>query len=174
MAPLAVAMIAVLVWAFGVDRVLVSAIPFAALLAAITVIDLRELRVPNVLVGPGVVLAVPLLLLASTSAWPELSFWRALAAGGAMFAGYLALAIVYPAGMGLGDVKLAPIIGAQLGLFGWTVVMRGLLAAFVLVGPVALILLLLRKAGAKTALPFAPFMAGGAVLALVLEGLSRT
>lgn len=172
MVPLALAFGAALVWAFGSDRVLVSLLPFAGLLAAITIIDLRELRVPNKLVGPGAALAVPLLLVASTSDWPDVSFWRAVLAGLVMFAAYFLLAMIYPAGMGLGDVKLSPIIGAQLGLFGWIPFVRGVLAAFFLVGPVAIVLLLLRKAGAKTGLPFAPFMAFGAIIALVLEGIT--
>jgi leader peptidase (prepilin peptidase)/N-methyltransferase len=170
MVPLIVALGFVMVWAFGSSLTLVSLLPFAALLGAITIIDLRELRVPNRLVGPGALLAVPLLIVASTADWPDLSLGRALLGALIMGAGYFTLALISPAGMGLGDVKLSPIIGAQLALFGWQPWFRGLLGAFLFVGPVALLLLLLRKAGARTGLPFAPFMVAGAVAALLLEG----
>lgn len=172
MVPLIAALCALMVYAFGWSRTLFSSLPFVALLGAITVIDLRELRVPNKLVGPAAIVGVPLLLIASTADWPDVSFGRALLGALALGGGYFLLAMIYPAGMGFGDVKLSPIIGAQLALFGWVPFWRGLLGAFLLVGPVAILLLLLRRARVGTGLPFAPFMAAGAVLALTLEGLS--
>ena len=170
MVPLIGAFGLLMVLAFGASRTLFSLLPFVALLGAVTVIDLRELRVPNKLVGPAAILGVPLLLIASTADWADLSFGRALLGAAGMGAGYFLLALIYPAGMGLGDVKLSPIIGAQLALFGWVPFWRGLLGAFLIVGPVAILLLLLRKAGKQTGLPFAPFMGAGAVAALALEG----
>ena len=170
MVPLIAVLGILMVAAFGASRTLVSLLPFVALVGAVTVIDLRELRVPNKLVGPAVIIGVPLLLIASTAEWPDLSFGRALVGAAGMGAGYFVLALIYPAGMGLGDVKLSPIIGAQLALFGWVPFWRGLLGAFLIVGPVAILLLLLRKAGVGTGLPFAPFMGAGAVAALAMEG----
>ena len=170
MVPLAAALCLLMVWAFGASLTLVSLLPFVVVLAAITVIDLRELRVPNKLVMPSAVLAVPLLVIASAADWPDLSLGRALLGALIMGAGYFSLALISPAGMGLGDVKLSPIIGAQLAFFGWQPLFRGVIAAFLFVGPVALLLLALRRAGTKTGLPFAPFMAAGAVAALLLEG----
>jgi len=169
--PLAGAICAALAWAFGADRVLVLLVPFAVLLSAITVIDLRELRVPNRLLAPAAAAALPLLLVAASSTWPDLSLARALLGAAAMGAVYFTLAMIHPAGMGFGDVKLAPLIGATLALFGWVPFVRGLFLAFLIVGPVAIILLLLQRAGAKTGLPFAPFMAAGAIVALILETL---
>lgn len=169
MVPLIAALVALVVWAFGWNRTLVSVVPFVALLGAITVIDLRELRVPNRLLAPAAVAAVPLLVIASTADWDDLSFARALLGALAMGGGYLLLALIYPAGMGLGDVKLSPLIGAQLALFGWIPFWRGLIAAFLFIGPVAIVLVLTRRASARTGLPFAPFMAAGAIAALVVE-----
>ena len=71
--------------------------------------------------------------------------------------------------MGFGDVKLAPIIGAQLGFFGWIPVARGVIAAYLIVGPIAILLLVFGRAHRKTGFPFGPFMAAGSVVALVLE-----
>lgn len=169
--PLAALLCGGLVVAFGADRVLVLLLPFAVLLSAITVIDLRELRVPNRLLKPAAVAAVPLLVIAASSTWPDLSLVRGLLGAVAMGAIYFVLALIHPAGMGFGDVKLSPLIGATLGLFGWVPFARGLFLAFLIVGPVAIVLLVLQRAGAKTGLPFAPFMAAGALVALFLEAL---
>ena len=104
---------ALMVAAFGASRTLFSLLPFVVLLGAVTVIDLRELRVPNKLVGPAALIGLPLLLIASTAGWSDLSFGRALVGAAGMGAGYFVLALIYPAGMGLGDVKLSPIIGCS-------------------------------------------------------------
>lgn len=169
MAPLAVAFVGLTVWAFGFDWVLVSIVPLAALLAVITVIDLRELRIPDKLTGPAAVAALPLLGLSLLSDWDDLSIVRALLGALAMGAFYFALWFVYPKGMGFGDVKLAPILGAQLALFGWIPLIRGIIAAHLVSGPVALVLLLVGRAKLKTGFPFGPFLVAGTLIALVLE-----
>jgi len=169
MIPLAAVFCGLLLWAFGVDWLQVALFPFGVLLGVITVIDLRELRIPNFLTRPATVLALPLLAVAQLSEWPDLSLWRAGLGGAAMFVFYLLLIFIYPAGMGWGDVKLAPVIGAQLGFLGWIPTVRGLVLAYLVIGPVAIALLLFGRAKMKTGLPFGPFMAVGAVIALVLE-----
>lgn len=171
--PLALVLCGLMVWAFGFDWVLVSILPFVVFLSAMTVIDLRELRIPDKLTGPAALATVPLLALSLLSDWDDVSIVRALLGALAMGGFYFVLFFIAPGGMGFGDVKLAPIIGAQLGFFGWIPLVRGLLAAYLIVGPVAIVLLLLRRAGRKTGFPFGPFMAAGAVVALVLEGLGR-
>ena len=70
--PLAAVVVAGLAMAFGVDIVLASVLPFGALLGVLTVIDLRELRVPRVL-KPAYVIAVPLLLISATTEWRGVS-----------------------------------------------------------------------------------------------------
>lgn len=173
--PLLAVALAALMWAgFGNDRLLVSVVPFVLLLAAITVIDLRELRVPNKLTGPAALAALPLLLLASTSDWSDLSIGRALLGALAYGSFYFVIWFVYPPGMGFGDVKLAPIIGAQLGLFGWVPLVRSLLLAHLVSGLVAVAIILIGLATRgrwrfRTAFPFAPFMVIGAIAALTLE-----
>lgn len=168
--PLAAVFAGLMVWAFGLDWVLVSTVPLAVLLAVITVIDLRELRIPNKLTRPGTVLALPLLALSLMSDWSDLSLMRAVLAGVALGAVYFVIFFIYPPGMGLGDVKLAPILGAQLGLFGWIPVVRAVLLAHVIAGPVALLLLAFGRARKGTGFPFGPFLVAGTLIALVLEG----
>jgi len=169
MVPLAVVLVGLVVWAFGFDWVLVSVVPFVVMLAIMIVIDLRELRIPDKLTGPSAVAAAPLLALSLLSDWSDISLLRALLGALAMGGFYLVLWLIYPPGMGFGDVKLAPTIGAQLAFFGWIPLVRGVIAAYFVAGPVAILLLLFGKAKRKTGFPFGPFMAVGAVIALLLE-----
>lgn len=167
--PLAAALVALMVWAFGLDWVLFSVVPFVVVMAVITVIDLRELRIPDKITAPAALMTLPLLALSLMSDWDDVSIVRALLGALALGAFYFVLFFIYPAGMGFGDVKLAPIIGAQLAFFGWIPLGRGLLASYLIVGPAAILLLLFGKAKRTTGFPFGPFMVAGAVLALVLE-----
>ena len=169
MYPLAAALSGVMLWAFGVDWVLVSVIPFVVFLSAMTVIDLRELRIPDKLTRPASVAAIPLLGLSFLTDGLDVSLVGALLGALVMGAFYFILFFIYPAGMGFGDVKLAPIIGAQLGFFGWIPAARGVIAAYLIVGPIAILLLVFGRAHRKTGFPFGPFMAAGSVVALVLE-----
>lgn len=164
----AAAVVAVVV-GVGFGRPLVALIPWAVVLAVITVIDLRELRVPNRIIGPALAVSIPLLALAATTEATGVSFGRALAGGGAMFGLYLVLHLLSPAGMGMGDVKLAPYIGAHLALLGWPTFMRGLLLAFVVMGLASIVLIALRRGGKNTAVAFAPFMAAGALISVALS-----
>lgn len=168
--PLAVLLVLVFAVAFGWSSVLIVLVPFAALAATITVIDLRELRIPNRLLAPAAVVA-PVLVWMAARGGGDLSFVRSLGAAAALGGAYLLLALIYPPGMGFGDVKFAPLIGALLGLFSWAAVVRGAVFAFLLVGPVALVMLVTGRARRSSGLPFAPFMILGAVIALVLEAV---
>ena len=173
--PLAAVFAAAIVWAFGLDWVLVSVVPFVVFLAIMTVIDLRELRIPDKLTGPAAIAAVPLLALSLLSDWSDISLLRALLGALAMGAFYFILFFIYPPGMGWGDVKLAPLIGAQLAFFGWVPFVRSLIISHLVSGVVAIVIVgagLLSRGGLrwKAAFPFAPFMAIGAVAALILEG----
>ena len=76
--------------------------------------------------------------------------------------GYFALAWINPAGLGLGDVKLAGVLGGVLGWFGWPHVMVGVLAGFLLSGAVGLVILITRQGGLKSEFPFGPWMILGA------------
>src|SRR5665811_82043 len=73
---------------------------------------------------------------------------RAVLAGGALFVVYLVLALVSPGGggLGFGDVKLAGLLGLLLGWLGWGAVVVSVLAAFVIGGVIAMILLIARRA----------------------------
>ena len=95
---------------------------------------------------------------------------RLVAALAALLSGAINLfiALLPGAGLGLGDVKLATVLGFTLGFVGWPALAAGLLAPHLINGPVALALLLTRRAKRRTALPLGPALLAGAVVGLVL------
>jgi leader peptidase (prepilin peptidase) / N-methyltransferase len=142
---------------FGATADALVAAAFCAVLVAIAAIDAEHRIVPNRIVLPAALaFLVARLLLEPSVEWPL----AALAASGAL----LAVALAYPAGLGMGDVKLALLLGAALGTGVAVALMVGLLAA--LVPAVILIIRRGQRAARKTAIPFAPFLALGAVVAL--------
>ena len=88
-------------------------------------------------------------------------------AGLALAGGYLVLALISPSGLGMGDVKLAGLLGIVLGWYGWEQVLAGTIAAFVLGGLAAVVLLVTARADRRTHLAFGPWMIAGAVVGLV-------
>jgi leader peptidase (prepilin peptidase) / N-methyltransferase len=142
---------------FGVSAEALLAAGFCAVLVALAAIDLEHRIVPNRIVLPA--LAVGLagrFVLEPSLEWPL----AALAASGFLFAAALA----YPRGLGMGDVKLAALLGAVLGSSVAVAMGFGLAAALLPAGVVAM-----REgmsAARKTALPLAPFLALGSVIAL--------
>jgi leader peptidase (prepilin peptidase)/N-methyltransferase len=137
------------------------------LLAAI---DLACLRLPDAIVGPtfGAVLALlgAAAAVAGTGAAGR-DLLRALAAALLLAGGYLGLALLPGANLGLGDVKLSAVLGLLLGWLGWDAVLLGAVLPHLINGPVALALLLTRRAGRRTALPLGPALLVGALAAVV-------
>jgi leader peptidase (prepilin peptidase)/N-methyltransferase len=133
---------------------------------ALAWIDIDTQRLPDAIVLPSypVVAALLLVAAASTGEWGALL--RALAGAAILFAVYFAMAFAYPAGMGLGDVKLAGLLGLALGWLGWGELVVGGFSAFLLGGAFAIALVLLRRAGRGSGIPFGPWMLAGAALAI--------
>jgi leader peptidase (prepilin peptidase)/N-methyltransferase len=149
-------LIAACVLAFGLTLDAVVASFFCAVLVVISATDLAHRIIPNRVVLPAaaVVLAAQTLLEPS----PE---WALGALGGGGF--LLLAAIAYPAGMGMGDVKLALLIGAMLGRTVPVALMIGMVAALV---PSIVLLARHGSAARKMGIPFGPFLAFGSVVAL--------
>jgi leader peptidase (prepilin peptidase)/N-methyltransferase len=142
----------------GADSDLLLELPFVAMLIAVAGIDLEHQIVPNRIVLPAAVWAV---LAAALVAMPDLP--ELLVAGAVAFAALLLAAIAYPAGMGMGDVKLAGVMGLYLGL----AVAPALLAAFA-VGAVVGLAIVAREGGARgRGVPVAPFLALGGLIGLL-------
>ncbi|MFF4136286.1 prepilin peptidase [Streptomyces mirabilis] len=139
--------------------------PLGVLLA---VVDFRVQRLPDVLTLPLaglalVLLGVTALVPEHAGEWPTALF-GSLVLGGA----YFLLFLVNPNGMGFGDVKLALGIGAVLGWYGWGTVVLGTFAGFLFGGLYGLGLVLMRRAGRKTSIPFGPFLIAGAYVGLLI------
>lgn len=127
-----------------------------AVLVAVSVTDLERRIIPNRIIVPAFVAA----LVAQTARDPSVEWIvAALAAGGF----YFVAALVYPAGLGMGDVKLAAFLGAWLGAPVVVALFAGSILALL---PAIVILALRGKEARKIGIPFAPFLAGGAVIAL--------
>ena len=133
---------------------------------ALALIDLDTMRLPNSIVLPSYPVVAALLLLAAALRHDWDALLRALIGGGALFAGYFALAFAYPAGMGFGDVKLAGLLGGALAFLSWPAFAVGSFAGFVLGGVGGVLVLASGRGGRKTAIPFGPFMIAGALLAV--------
>jgi leader peptidase (prepilin peptidase)/N-methyltransferase len=150
------ALLAGCVVAFGWSLQALAAAVFCAALVVVTATDLTHRIVPNRIVLPAMVVVLALMTLAEPS--PE---WAIGAVGASGF--LLAAALAYPAGMGMGDVKLALLMGAALGRSVTVALLLGMFAALV-----PSVVLLARHGGRarKMAIPFAPFLAIGSVVAL--------
>ena len=132
---------------------------FFAALVAITFIDIDHFRIPDKIVLPGTVIA----LIASTALSPS-RWWEFLAAalGGSLF--LLILGLLWRGGMGMGDVKMALMMGAVLG--SSTVV--ALFVGFLVGGFGGALLIALRLKSRKDRIPFGPYLAFGSVVAGLL------
>ncbi len=142
--------------------ILVAFLYLAAISIALTLIDLDTRRLPNPIVLPSYVVLGALFTLACVLGAPWEALLRAAIGGAALFAFYSLMRLIRPGGMGGGDVKLAGVLGLALGWVGWGALVVGAFAAFVLGGIFGVALLVLRRAGRKSAIPFGPWMIAGA------------
>jgi len=142
--------------AFGWSGESFVAALFCVTLVTISATDLSHRIVPNVIVLP----AAAIVLVAMTALDPSAEW--ALGAFGAAFFLFLA-ALAYPKGMGMGDVKLALLLGAMLGRVVPVALMLGMLSALV---PAVFLFVRHGSAARKMAIPFAPFLSLGGVVGL--------
>jgi len=146
----------------------------AAISIALAAIDLDVHRLPNTIVLPAYLVGGVALTVAAGATGDLESLARAAAGAGILFAFYLALALIAPRGMGMGDVKLAGALGLFLGWFGWEALAVGALAAFLLGGLFGVILILARRARRTTGIPFGPWMLAGAWVGILFgEPIAR-
>ncbi len=142
--------------------VLLAFLYLAAISVVLSLIDLDTRTLPNRIVLPSYLVAAVLLGAAAVVD----GRWAALATagigGGALLALYAILAFIRRGGMGLGDVKLAGVLGLFLGWLGWDVLIVGAFAAFVLGGIFGVVQLARRRATRTSAIPFGPWMLLGA------------
>ncbi len=150
---------------FGLTWPLPAYLYLAAVGIALALIDLDCQRLPDVLVLPSYPVVGLLLVLASldpggTADWGALA--RGAIGGAALFVFYFLL--FFFGGMGYGDVKLAGVLGLATAWLGWGTFAVGAFAAFLVGGLVSLGLVVARRAGRKTKVPFGPSMIVGAAI----------
>ena len=137
-------------------------------LVALSWIDLRTKRLPREITYTTAAIGFPLLCVAALVEHEPRRI-ATMALGAALALG--AMGVIYLAsrgGMGDGDVRLAPLLGAYLGWLNPGLALVGLFFGFVVGAAVGLALMVAKKAGRRTAVPFGPFLALGTVLALSL------
>lgn len=140
---------------------------FAGAGIALVLIDLEHRRLPDRIVLPSLVAVVALLTVSSVLGgdWGRLA--ATLGGSAVVFAVYLWLALAARGGLGGGDLKLAPLIGAALGFAGAGALLVGVLSGFALGAAAGLVLVALRRASRTRAFPFGPCMLLGAWAGLV-------
>ncbi|MCZ7572266.1 MAG: A24 family peptidase [Ardenticatenaceae bacterium] len=132
---------------------------YAAFLLLVLVIDVEHRRVLNIMLAPAVVVTIAVSLLPG-----GLDPLNALLGGAVGFGLFFAMAILGRGALGAGDVKLAGLIGLMTGYPG---VLAALFIGIVLGGSAALLLILSRRAGRKSYMPYAPYLSLGALVVLL-------
>jgi leader peptidase (prepilin peptidase)/N-methyltransferase len=149
-------LVAACAWRFGLHPEALVASFFCLALVTVSATDLEHRLIPNRIVLP----AAGVVLVAQTAVHPSPE-WAIAAAAACAF--LLAAALAYPAGMGMGDVKLALLLGAMLGRTVPVALFVGMAAALV---PGVYFLARYGSKGRKMGVPLAPFLAVGSLVAL--------
>lgn len=146
-------------WRFGPDPVQIAiGWLYAAFLLTVMVIDFEHRRVLNVMVAPAAVAALALSLL------PQTPSVESALLGGAVGLGLFVVVYLLSRGhLGMGDVKLAGVIGLML---GYPVVVNALVVGILLGAAAALVLLATRRATRKSTMAYAPYLALGALFVM--------
>jgi leader peptidase (prepilin peptidase) / N-methyltransferase len=149
-------LVAACVWKFGLHPEALVAAFFCLALVAVSATDLEHRIIPNRIVLP----AAAAVLVAQTAVRPSPEW----AIGAVAASGFLLVAVLaYPAGMGMGDVKLALLLGAMLGRTVTVALFVGMFAALL---PGLVLLARHGSKGRKMGVPLAPFLALGSLVAL--------
>jgi leader peptidase (prepilin peptidase)/N-methyltransferase len=151
---------------FGPHADLPAFLYLAAVGISLAMIDLDLLRLPDVLTLPSYPVGLALLGVAAAVDHAPHAFIRALLGMAAMFGFYAVVWFLYPAGMGLGDVKLAGVLGLYLGWLGWGQLVVGAFAAFAVGAAVSIAIVVFKDGGRKTRIPFGPFMLAGVLIGI--------
>jgi leader peptidase (prepilin peptidase) / N-methyltransferase len=155
-------------WRFADSAALPAFLLLAGALVALSVIDLEHFLLPNRIIYPVAAASTVLLAIAAVVDSDGDAFLRALACGAGAFAVFAALHLVSPRAMGFGDVRLAFLLGLDLGWLGAGEVVLGLLLGFVYGAVIGLLLIATGVRSRRDHIPFGPFLAAGALTALLV------
>ena len=152
----------------GVMWVLPAYLWFAALTLVLAVVDIDHKRLPNRILYPGTIVGLVLLTAGAAADGALDAMPRALAGGAAYFALLLLVALAARGGFGMGDVKLAFVLGLYAAFGSWGALGVAVFGAFALGGVAAIVLLVLGRAKRKDTIPFGPWLILGAWLAIAV------
>jgi leader peptidase (prepilin peptidase)/N-methyltransferase len=164
---LAAAVLGVVGAGVGADAALPAYLWLGAVGVTLGVIDVDCHRLPDRLTLPSYPAGLLLLAAASLAHHDLSALGRAALAAAVVFAVFFLLAFISPRSLGLGDVKLAGLLGLYLGWLGWGVLLLGLVAGFAVGAVAAVALLAGRRVGWRSDVAFGPSLLVGALLAVV-------
>lgn len=144
-------------------------IVFAVCGTALAWIDIREHRLPNRIVYPWAAITFGLLILVTFLLTDAAGLGRAVAAGLGWGLLFVLISWIHPPSIGMGDAKLAVVLGMYTGFLGWGIFAVALVLSFVLGGLVSIWLLLTKRAAATSRIAFGPFLIMGTGLALAFS-----
>ena len=144
-------------YAFGPSLALLHALVLISALISLAAIDLEHRLLPNAIVGPAALVGLVLSILAGPAGW-----WMYPLSAIAVAGFLLGLVLIYPSGMGMGDVKMGGMLGAFLGPYAALAVFLGALLGAGTGG----LLMAAGKVQRRSALPFGLFMALGGIISL--------
>jgi leader peptidase (prepilin peptidase)/N-methyltransferase len=149
---------------------LLAFLHLAAISVVLALIDVDTHKLPNAIVLPSYLVGAVLLGASGLISHDWGGLLTAAIGAAAAFALFFALAFAVPGGMGFGDVKLAGVLGLFLGYLGWGQLVVGVFGGFLLGGLFAIGLLIARRAGRRSGIPFGPWMLAGAWLGIAVGG----
>jgi leader peptidase (prepilin peptidase) / N-methyltransferase len=151
---------------FGLSWELPAFLFLAGVGVLLAVIDARNKVLPNRVTLPSIAIAAALLAVAALGSghWPPLT--SAALGAAVLFVVFFVLVLISPGSIGMGDAKLAALLGLYLGWLGTSVLVLGIAAGFVVQAGLALVLLATRRIGLRGELPFGPAMLLGAALVI--------
>ena len=161
------AVFGLLAYHVGLSWALPAYLYLGALGVALAGIDIDTLTLPNSLVLPAYPVTAVLLAVAAVGEHAWDAYLRAALGGLALYAFYVVLRLVYPRGMGFGDVKLSGVLGAYLAWFGWGTLVVGGFAGFLLGGIGGALLMSFKGAGLKSKVPYGPYMLAGTLAGIM-------
>ncbi|MCF2529060.1 prepilin peptidase [Yinghuangia soli] len=158
---------ALLAWRLGPGLDLLAFLLLAAAGVVLAMVDLRTLRLPDSVIGVLLLAGLTLLGIEALALDDFEAYARALLGAFVLAAYHFALAVFRRGSLGLGDVKLAAVLGLHLSWLGWDVLAAGAFLSFAGAASAAIVLLATRRAQWDTALPFGPWMLVGALGAVL-------
>ncbi|MFZ9629312.1 MAG: prepilin peptidase [Ilumatobacteraceae bacterium] len=151
---------------FGASFTTVAFCLLMAGLVALTWIDLRTQRLPREITYTTAAVGAPVLVVAALVDGEPRRIWTMVLGAAIAFATMMLIYLASRGGMGDGDVRLSPLLGLYLGWLNPGLALVGLFFGFMIGSIASALLMLVRRVGRKTAVPFGPFLAAGTVCAI--------